>query len=352
MEGVRKAGLAKTFEQIYANGSPVFIDVYDEFKRLETVNVYEGKLPEYDNEVVITGTLSKKWSKEIGDTISLEYNGYSADYLVVGLSQTLSNSGNMLKITREGMKRLYPTFRLNEIQVYLENDFNREVFIQAINKRYGMSEEDVSQENNQDERLSDNDKIKQIADEKIAKLMKLYGVDSVDYSILVDGTIISGNTRKYVIKSVVNFPKMANANLGTFKIMFGSVTLLILVTTMITIALMLALIMKLMITQRKVQYGIYKALGYTSHQLMFQIACSMMPTVIVGAFLGTIINHLCIGKISDMVLNNFGVSEMTYHVSPVIVIAMDIFLISFTFFTAMIDARRVRHITPYNLLTD
>ena len=128
MPEVRKAGLSKTYVQMYADDAPTYVDVYDNFERLETAEAYEGRFPIYDNEIDITGVLAQKWGKNIGDTVTLSYNGFQADYLITGLSQTLSNYGNMVKITYEGARRICPTFKMNTMDVYLKPEEEKNEF--------------------------------------------------------------------------------------------------------------------------------------------------------------------------------------------------------------------------------
>ena len=352
LNGVRKVGRDIQFVQMFADGSSVYTTAYDDFDKLETESVYEGRFPYYENEVVITGVLAKKFGKAIGDTINVEYNGYSADYMISGLSQTLSNGGSMIKMSQAGIKKISPWCKLNTINLYLEDGYTAKEIIDEVNRKYGAASDDVAESKALKENLTDGEKIKQVADEKIAKLMQIYHVDSVDYSILVDGEVISGNTRKYQIESVQNFNEMAKANLRNFAIAFGGITVAILIVTFLIIGLMLALIIKALVLKKKVQYGIMKAIGYTTRQLMLQIAVSIMPPVVLGVALGSITNEMFAGKIATLAMGSFGISQVQFYVSPFVPIGVGILLIVYTFITAMIDAGRVRTISVYELLTD
>ena len=353
MEEVRKAGLARTYLPIYANNAPVYTDIYDDFDRLETDHVFEGRFPEYENELVITGVLADRWHCGIGDTVTVEYNGSAADYLIVGLSQTLSNSGNMMKMTEEGIQRLCPTFRLREVQIYLKEGYDREEFIQKLNRIYGLSAKqasDVSPDEMQG--MTEQERIKRIADEKLARMMKMYGVDSMDYTIYIDGIMISGNSRKYAADAIRDFEQTANASLVMFSTIFGGVAVVILVTTLAVIAIMFAMLIKMILVQRRQHFGILKALGYTTGQLRLQIAVSLMPAVGLGTLWGMVLNHALIGRISSLAMQNFGISQMKFYVSPFVCIGMAVLIIGYAFLTAMLYAGKVKRITPYELLTE
>lgn len=353
MEEVRKVGLAKEFVPIYANDAQVYVDIYDDYDRLETNNVFEGRYPKYEDELVITGTLAERWNKNIGDTVTLEYNGSSADYLIVGLSQTVNNSGNMMKVTLEGIRQLCPTLRLNEVQIYLKEGADKEAFIQKLNQIYGVSAKQASDITQDElEGMSEEERIKRIADEKLAKMVKMYGVDNMDYTVYIDGVMISGNSRKYAADSIQDSEQEANAALSMFASVFGGVAAVILVTTLAIISLMFALLIKMLLVQRKEHFGIMKALGYTTAQLRLQIAISMMPSVLFGTVIGALLNHFLIGKLFSFIMKNLGISRMSFSVSPVICIGMIVLLILYAFFIAMLYAGKVKRITPYELLTE
>ncbi len=351
MDMVRKAALSKTYIQMYAQDEAVYINIYDDFARLETVAPYEGRNPEYKNEIVVTGTLAKRWHKQIGDMITVEYNGSSADYMICGLSQTFSNGGRMLSLSYEGIKELCPSFRLDTVDVYLKDHADTDEFIKQINTIYGMSAEDA--ENGKDNIAETRDeKIKRIADEKIARLMKTYGVENLDYSIMIDGKIISGNTRRYAVESVEDFEKYMNSNMNQFEIMFSMIAYVLLGVTMLIIGLMLTFIINSILMQKRMKYGIYKALGFTSRQTAAIITGSLMPAVITGVIMGTILNHFSISRLMNLALDGIGISRMEFHISPIAIVGLSVFLMVYSFIIAMLYAGKVKNISPYELMTE
>ena len=182
--------------------------------------------------------------------------------------------------------------------------------------------------------------------------MKLYGVTSVDYSFSLDGKIVSGSTRQYMVDSVVDFDMAASASIEQFEIMFRNITLVILAATMAIIVVMLSMIIKMLVMQRRTQFGILKAMGFTTKQLVVQIVAAIMPAVVGGVFTGTLLNHMFIGKISDLIMSRMGISQMKFHISIWMILPMALFLILFSAMSAVINARKVKDITPYELLTE
>lgn len=361
MDGVKKTGLFKrTFMQL--EGKQINVDIYDDYSKLETENVYEGRFPAYENEIVLTGTIAKELGKKIGDFVTMNYNGYQYDYLVTGLTQTMNNMGLIVKMTEAGGKRICPTLQFDQINLYLEEGEESSLMVEKLNEKFGVSveavgkgdtekkQEDGTKEKSQKELVYE--AVKNTAEEKIARLMKQYGVDSVDYSVLIDGVMISGNSRKYRIQSITDMNNIFSASIASYGVMFAAMAVVILLATLLIISLMLSLIIKSMLIQRKVEYGSMKALGFTTRQLMFQIAGSFMPTVLLGVPCGAWLGFLFSDHIVTFLFSSAGISRMTFE-KPVILFAGIIAgLIVYAFAMAMYHAYKVRKITVYELLTD
>ena len=326
--------------------------VSDDFSKMETLNVYEGRFPEYENEIVITGVLAEKLNKKIGDTVKVRNGGYSSKYIISGFTQTTSSFGKMSLINTEGIKLIMPGYSKRTINVYLNEGVNEQDFINEINKRYGKSTDDANVESSLDE----NDKyskVKKKAEEKIANLLTLYNVDSVDYALMVDGKIIvSGNSNTYKIEKITDMKIEMDSALGPVRNTISNLSKIIVIVTMLIISLILSLMIKATIIKRKVEFGIYKAIGYTTRELMVQIALSFMPTTIIGAILGSIVGNVSVKPLLTMALHSVGISKFETSINIMVLFGVIILIIGFTFLVAMVEAYKVRKISVYELLTE
>ena len=66
----------------------------------------EGRLPEYDNEVLVTELFAKKVQKQIGDTVTVRNGKIEADFVITGLIQSVKNPAGVLEITEAGGRRI------------------------------------------------------------------------------------------------------------------------------------------------------------------------------------------------------------------------------------------------------
>lgn len=346
IEGVRKTNLGQT-DSVFIDGVSVMLATYEDYEILETENVYEGRFCKYDNEVAITGALAKILGKGIGDTVTIESSGYKYDYVITGIGQSGSNMGRLIKLTKEGYLKLNPPGKMGCCYVYLDKDMPSEKFIPKLEQYFGIESETAVLENG-----DAYEKYRKVAEDKMRIMMESYGIKEMDYSICVDGMIISGNSRSYMVQRVTNMYLTGQSTMAAIQSMFTMVVSCILIVTVVVISLMLSLLIRTMLLQRKVHFGILKALGYTNKQLMLQIALSFAPAILIGTIVGTLVCSVLAGPIATAMLSSSGITKMQFAVSPWMLILTAAAIAGFAFISAMLQAYRVRKVTVYELLTE
>lgn len=346
VEGVRKTSMYE-ITGVTIDGESISAYVSDDFDNLEMVKAYQGDLPVYDNEVALTGVLAKRLGKNIGDTIRLEYLGVEAEYVITGFGQTMSNFGRQCYLNLEGIHRLNPTYEQESIQVYLEDGYDTDEMIRQMESQFDVLS--PTYQTSVDQKTAARLK----AEEKLANLISMYDVDSVQYALMQDGKIIlSGDTSSYRIDRIENNEKLFVSNINSIAVAVGAVSLIILVGTMLIITLVFYIVIKSMIIRRKHEFGIYKAIGYTDRQLMEQVATSFLPVSVLGTAVGCVLSTLAINPISSRLFEQVGISQMNFVINPLVLIGLSGVLILFSFLISMTVAGKIRGISVYNLLTE
>ena len=59
----------------------------------------DGVAPKLENEIAITGIMSEKYNKNIGDSIVLEIDGKKQTFLISGTYQTITNEGYTVRLS-------------------------------------------------------------------------------------------------------------------------------------------------------------------------------------------------------------------------------------------------------------
>lgn len=181
----------------------------------------------------------------------------------------------------------------------------------------------------------------------------MYGVDSAQYALMVDGEVIlSGDTNDYEIDRIENNRRLFVTNVNSIADSTRMMAALIIMGTVVLVVLVLYMVIKSMLTKRRREFGIYKALGYTDRQLMEQIAISFLPASVGGTLAGSLAACLSVNRMASLLFERLGISEMNFVVEPWLILLMAFALVVFAFAVSMVLAGKIRGITVYGLLTE
>lgn len=291
MEYVRKVNLLDKI-QTKIDGQIVYTNVTNHYDRLENNIVYEGRQPKYENEISISWVVSNQINKGIGDTVEVEFENETASFLVTGISQLIHHSGQVAALTLEGIQQLQTNYKGFTLNVYLDGISNKD-FIKNVQEQYGD-----------------------------------YLVGTVD----IDENIES-ETSMYTD--------------AVF-----AVLLTVLAITVLVVVMILYLVIKTMIIKRKKEFGVMKAIGYSTMQLMHQIAISFLPVIITGVTIGGALGYFFTNPVLAVLLSSAGVKRLdfTIHLPTVLLLCIGILLLGYL--VSMLVSLKIKKITVHSLMTE
>ena len=267
--------------------------IVEDYSLLENNLCYEGRNPEHDNEVALGNVLAKDKNLSIGDTVEINFSGNSKKYLITGLIQHVDNNGIVCEFTKEGFSKINNNFSPSNLYVYLNDEDKAEEVVNEVIDRYG-----------------DN------------------------------------------IGSQVNYVKTREAAMGVFLNIAGLILVIIVVATTLIITLILYLLIKTSITNRKQEIGILKSIGYTTWQLIMQTTFSFLPTIIVGSVLGSIIGYFKMNSIILMIFKSIGVMRMQLYIPGFVVITSALAIIIVSFIISILISKGIKKISAYSLIKE
>lgn len=345
MPEVRKAtptsGLSQMIKLVDCN-ELMFPMAFRDFKDTENIFPIEGRFPEHDNELMITNMCSRSENINVGDSVTLDYLNVKRKYIVTGIVTCLTNGGINIYLTEDGMKRLIPTYTPNTVEVYLKDGVNAEDFRYRLTQEYGRSISDMSDDESTGS--SYEDRIKAEADRQIADLMASYGVSHIEYAIQTGDTVIKGNSSGFMIKSVMNILDIMNTQLSGIAQAISVTTTLFMLISALVVMIILFILMESSVRRQRKELGIMKGMGYTSKELMFQLAFRIMPAALFSVIIGTLIGIAAVNLITGYI------GYIAINIPAVIV--LDILLLLFCFGCAYIGARKIKKISVYELMTE
>ena len=125
----------------------------------------------------------------------------------------------------------------------------------------------------------------------------------------------------------------------------------ILVLSAVIIAFVLYLLVRVLLNNKQRDYGVLKALGFTTGQLVLQTALSFLPTMILSTVLGLLVSSLIINPLTALFLSGIGIVKCTFTLSVPFIAAAGAGLILFAFLTVCLLSLKIRKIAPKELLT-
>ena len=273
------------------NDSSVVAYIFDDISKLNNKDVcYKGRLPEADDEIAVSGKFAKSYGYDYGDEIVFGYANNKKKYLITGLIQTCNNGGKECVLTAKAAKELIDIDSINPYYWFDSTSDAEEVFDDLKDK------------------FQDN------------------------------------------IITTMNFDKVMSAGLSNFKSIAAIMLVAILVISAVAILLVLYLLVKSLTHKKRKDYGILKALGYKSNDLIFQTALSFMPSIIVSIIVFSIVSYFIANPYMNLIMVNFGIMKCNFSIPVIGVVIIAIFLILLSFGIAVFESRRIKKIEPYNLL--
>lgn len=328
---------------VKANGkdSSMMLEVYEDYGETSTILVTEGRLPEHENEAALTIQAKKQINVNTGDTVTFECGKVKRDYLITGVVNSGVNPMTAY-LTTDGFMRMDPAYKPNAFDIYLTDGADKDAFADLLRSRYGKEISEYPDEEVSGDTLED--RIRSAAEINMAKAMTEQGVSYMEYAICVGDRIISGSTSAMKIKNLTFVLKENTEIADMLCTSFAGISIIMTVISAVIVMLILSILMASTIRKQYRELGIMKGLGYTSKELMFQMAFRIIPVVLIAVVLGTGLSMLLMGVVGTYV--------MKVEISVMGMIVMDVAILAFCFICAYVSARRIKKISVYELITE
>ena len=290
---VTKTYLFTTEEVRHVGGIALLANISDDFSKLNNPNIcIEGRFPKYDNEMAIGAKYAKEHDLKIGEEITLTAEGKEAVYMISGYTQISNYLGKDCVLTRGGFERLGK--------------------LQSVNYNINVA-------------------------------------DGVDVDALnEDLSEKFGNS----ISGTVNYKSAVDAGSAVYISLMKMIVIAILILCIFVITFVLYLLVRTMLTTKQRDYGIQKALGFTTRQLVLQTAISFMPSVILSTSVGLMVSFYVVRPLTALFLSGIGIVKCTFIVPVDFIFVAGIGLVLYAFVMACMLSVKIRKIAPRSLITE
>lgn len=289
---VEKAYLYHSLNVSHVDGAELMATLCEDFGQVNNEKVvFEGRFPKYDNEIAIAARYAKENDFDIGDEIWITANGREEKYLISGFTQISNNLGRDCLFTRAGYERL-GTLANESYYINLTDDTDIDAFNLEIKEKFGNN-----------------------------------------------------------INATINILATIEAASSVYVSLMRMIVIAILVLSGVIIVFVLYLLVRTMLNNKLRDYGIMKALGFTTGQLILQTALSFMPPTILSAAVGLTLCAGIINPLTALFLNGIGIVKCTFTVPVGFIAASGLGLVLLAFVTVCLLSLKIRKIAPRALLS-
>lgn len=273
----------------YSDGS-IPVIVCEDFSSLENDISYSGRHPQTADEIAVGSEFSADYA--IGDTFRLSLGENSYDYKVTGYIQSVNNNGLIAEITDGGYENLsdVPMYSMN---LYMDEGADIRSFVDRLNGDYD------------------------------------------EYTVNVSNAAKETESMQMMYSSLITIVATA-----------------LFIITVLIVLLILYVIMNSMLTDLKTDFGIYKAMGFTSSQLIIQTVGSITPVVLIGALLSAILGIGYLPAVFNGIFGVIGAMKNNFEIPLFMLIVMAVILTAVNIIIGVLLCRPIRKITAYSLIKE
>ena len=253
-------------------------------------NCYKGSYPKKQDEVAISGKYAKNNKLDIGDKVTFRVGNNTYDYKITGFIQSTNNDGKEVLILVDGARHLFDIDSINPIY-YFDSNVKASKIIDYYNNKYG--------------------------DNILA---------TMDFEELIEGQMDT-------------FINVANLMAAVICVITGAIIILV-----------LYLLMKTLIYKRRYEFGILKAVGFRSKDLITQNVLSFMPTIIIATIIGTTISYFITNPYIGLMMRPFGIMKCNMVLPTDLMLFTVIFMIVISLVANILMSLKIRKVEPSKLL--
>lgn len=277
-----------TVQASYADGSLTAF-LCEDFSLVTNDICYEGKNPVADNEIAIGSALADKYA--IGSEIKITVGDHSAVYTVTGYVQSVNNTGEICELSKKGYERISEN-TIRTLNVYADN-ISVEDFINKWEK---------------------------------------------DYPELISDTL--------------NYKKLAENGQKMYSGIVSIVTIVLFIISVLVVLLVMYIIINSMLTRRRQEFGIYKAIGWSDRQLVTQAALSFVPIIGLASVISAIVGLLYMPAIDNVIFGMLGAMKNHFEVPLWFLLIFSLLFTFAGFIISVLLAAPIKKISAYSLLKE
>lgn len=272
---------------LQVNEASINMSIVEDFAYFTGPSLISGRYPLLDSEIVLDVVTLSEIGKSVGDWVTVRIGGSEYKYIIAGSIQVAGGFVGMIRV--DGIRRLQQDFDFVQFGLYLTDSADIHNFMEALRNNINALAFSAQE----------------TIDDQMATIANLFSALGIAITIVVAAVVV----------------------------------------------LVLYLISKTIIVRRKRELGLQKALGFTTFQLMNQIALSLTPTIIFGIVIGATGGYIGFNQVFLIILSQLGIAQVDLPVPLSWIAIVSVALILLAYAVSMAIAWRIRKISAYALVS-
>ena len=286
-----KIALKYISDSVKIEDKAVTVSACEDFTKVRNDACYMGRNPEKADEIALGSAFENKF--RIGDMVKVTLNDISETFKVTGFVQSVNLKGEFCQLSLNGYEKLLNCKQTPSLYVYLNNSSDAEKVTMEYKNEYP----------------------------------------------------------NLVADSVNSFRLQQEARKMYMGITVSLVMVIFVVTILIVLFIMYIVIRSLLVKRRQ-KLGVYKAMGYTSSQLIFQTAGSFIPVFITATLLSGFAALFYMPAVYDFIFESLGVMKNNIEISLGFLMLFAAVQIMVNFIISIILCMPIRKISAYSLIKE
>lgn len=279
------------FSSVKIEDKVVTVFACEDFSKVRNDVCYMGENPKVANEIALGSAFEGDF--KIGDTVSVTIGDITKSFRVTGFVQSVNLQGEFCELSIDGYNSLFAERQIPCLYVYLENPETAEDII----KEY---------ESNCYELISDT--------------VNAYKLQKEAQDMYMGITVV--------------------------------LVVAIFVVTILIVLFILYIVIKSLLVKRRQELGIYKAMGYSSSQLILQTIGSFMPVSMLAIVLSSVLAVFYMPAIYQFVFETLGVMKNNIEISFGFLMLFAVAQILVNIMISIILCMPIRKISAYALIRE
>ncbi len=265
------------------------------------ISVKKGRTCKYDNEILITQYIGDELGVGVGDKIKVKKDGVERTMIVSGIYESTNDVGRNFAMSYEAYQKLAKgntkkNHQWGNVDYVLKNQNDCGTLIKELREKYE------------------------------------------------DG-------KDYKIQSAVS-EKRGDDFFGIITVGVESIAVLVYFLGAVFVLITVSIVCGKIIAREKKDFGVYKALGFTSGKLRMQLAIRFGVTALLGSLIGSILSFLVSPPAFRALFSTFGVYHYQHSVTILSTMITGAFMIVLFVICAYVKSRKVKKIGTRQLISE